>query len=64
MTGTSESAAFTSEGERAVAALWAMQERLEDGLRADFTPAEREQLRDMLRRLQNNAAGLARPADR
>jgi RNA methyltransferase, TrmH family len=64
MTSTSESAAITSKGERAVAALWAIQERLEDELYADFSPAEREQLRDMLRRLQKNAARLARSADR
>ncbi|MFG2528690.1 TrmH family RNA methyltransferase [Streptomyces sp. NPDC048516] len=57
-------ASIMGEGERAIAALWAVQERVEDGLYAGFTPAERDQLRELLHRVQNNAARLASsPAD-
>ncbi|MGV9678529.1 TrmH family RNA methyltransferase [Nocardia sp. NPDC003482] len=54
---------ITAEGERALAALWAIQERVEDGLYAGFTVAEREQLRDLLHRVQHNAIQVARSVD-
>ncbi|MFG2832251.1 TrmH family RNA methyltransferase [Streptomyces sp. NPDC048434] len=50
---------ITREGEQAIAALWAVQERVEDGLYDGFTPAERDQLRELLHRVQNNAVRLA-----
>lgn len=61
---TSDSVTITSEGERAIAALWAIQERVEDGLYEGFTQAEREQLQNLLGRVQSNALRLtAHPAD-
>jgi TrmH family RNA methyltransferase len=57
-----DSVTITSEGERAIAALWMIQERVEDGLYAGFTPAERDQLQDLLRRVQDNALRLTRSA--
>jgi TrmH family RNA methyltransferase len=56
-----DDAAITRDGEQAVAAMWAVQERVEDELYAGFTPAERDQLRDLLSRVQGNAVRLARP---
>jgi len=38
-----DDAAITRDGERAVAALWAVQERVEEDLYSGFTPAERDQ---------------------
>ncbi|MEV5540403.1 hypothetical protein AB0L13_26510 [Saccharopolyspora shandongensis] len=64
MTGEGDSVAITRDGEQAIAALWAVQERVEEGLYAGFSPAERDQLRELLRRVQNNAAQLADSADR
>jgi hypothetical protein len=57
-----DSVAITREGEHAIAALWAVQERVEDDLYEGFTDAERHQLRDLLRRIQGNAARLVRSA--
>lgn len=51
-----DDAAITREGEQAVAAMWAVQERVDDELYAGFTQAERDQLRDLLSRVQDNAA--------
>ncbi|MFJ9853764.1 TrmH family RNA methyltransferase [Streptomyces sp. NPDC101150] len=51
--------AITGEGERVIAALWTVQERVEDALYEGFSPAERDQLGELLRRVQNNAARLA-----
>ncbi len=62
VTANADSVTITSEGERAVAALWTIQERVEDGLYAGFTQAERDQLRELLRRIQDNAAHLVRAA--
>jgi TrmH family RNA methyltransferase len=56
-----DGAAITREGEQAVAAMWAVQERVEDELYAGFTQADRDQLRHLLSRVQDNAARLARP---
>ncbi len=58
------SAAITRDGEQAIAALWAGQERVEEGLLDGFTPAERDQLRELRHRIQNNALRLAAPTDR
>ncbi|HSZ40908.1 MAG TPA: TrmH family RNA methyltransferase [Trebonia sp.] len=57
-----DSVTITGEGERAIAALWTIQERVEDGLYAGFTQAERDQLQDLLRRVQDNALRLTRSA--
>ncbi|MEV5544467.1 TrmH family RNA methyltransferase, partial [Saccharopolyspora shandongensis] len=58
-----DNVAITSDGEQAIAGLWAVQERVEEGLYAGFSPAERDQLRELLRRVQNNAAQLTSSAD-
>ena len=58
-----QSVAITTEGERVIAALWAVQERVEETLYAGFSVAERDQLRDMLRRIQDNAAQLIGPIE-
>ncbi len=49
---------ITTEGERVIAALWAVQERVEEALYAGFSVAERDQLHDMLRRVQDNAVAV------
>jgi TrmH family RNA methyltransferase len=43
------------EGERAVASLWAIQERVEDTLLRGFSREERTQLHDLLRRVRRHA---------
>lgn len=53
-----------ARGERAIAALWTIQERVEDGLYEGFTQAERERLPNLLRRVQSNALRLTRSPDR
>jgi RNA methyltransferase, TrmH family len=58
VTATRDEAAITGAGEQAIAALWAVQERVEDNLYAGFTPTERDQLRDLLHRIQDNAIRL------
>ncbi|HEY3956115.1 MAG TPA: TrmH family RNA methyltransferase [Streptosporangiaceae bacterium] len=55
-TDTQDIATISRDGEQAVAALWAVQERAEEVLYAGFTPAERDQLLGLLRRVQQNAA--------
>jgi RNA methyltransferase, TrmH family len=58
----SGSVTITGEGERAVAALWSIQERVEERLYDGFSPAERDQLHQLLRRVQGNAASVVREA--
>ncbi|MYT31396.1 MULTISPECIES: TrmH family RNA methyltransferase [unclassified Streptomyces] len=54
---------LTTEGKQAIAALWAVQERVEDALYAGFSAAERDQLQGLLRRVQDNALRLAQTPD-
>lgn len=58
VTATQDEATITGAGEQAIAALWAVQERVEDNLYAGFTPTERDQLRELLHRIQDNAIRL------
>ncbi|WP_225729971.1 MULTISPECIES: TrmH family RNA methyltransferase [unclassified Nocardia] len=58
LTADQRSVTITTEGERAVAALWTIQERAEEAIYRGFTAAERDQLADMLRRIQHNAGHL------
>lgn len=58
LTLTGQAATVTAQGEAAIAALWAVQERTEQDLYDGFTATERDQLRDLLRRVQHNAAAL------
>ncbi|MBP2329623.1 TrmH family RNA methyltransferase [Kibdelosporangium banguiense] len=48
-------AMITAHGEQAIAALWTVQERVEEELYAGFSEQERHQLRSLLRRIQDNA---------
>lgn len=64
VTDHQDNIAITHDGEQAIAALWTIQERVEDGLYAGFTPTERDQLQDLLHRIQNNAVHLASSTDR
>lgn len=54
---------ITAEGERVIAALWTVQERVEETLYTGFSMAERDQLHDMLRRIHNNATQLIDPGN-
>ncbi|MGD3108802.1 TrmH family RNA methyltransferase [Streptomyces sp. YGL11-2] len=56
--------AITGEGRQAVASLWAVQERVEEVLYDGFTTTEREQLRSLLGRVQDNAVRLVRTGGR
>ncbi|MGH9061752.1 MAG: TrmH family RNA methyltransferase, partial [Acidimicrobiales bacterium] len=58
LTGDDEVVTITRDGEQAVAALWTVQERVEDQLCAGFTTAERDQLHALLGRVQQNAIRL------
>ncbi|MFD5734279.1 TrmH family RNA methyltransferase [Streptomyces sioyaensis] len=60
LTDQEDNVMITRDGEQAVAALWAVQERVEEGLYAGFSATERAQLADLLHRVQNNAAHLAK----
>ncbi len=60
LTADAESATITSHGERAVAAVWTIQERVDDDLCEGFSHAERAQLQDLLIRVQDNGLRLAR----
>ncbi|QHC23142.1 TrmH family RNA methyltransferase [Streptomyces sp. GS7] len=55
---------ITGEGRQAVASLWAVQERVEEALYDGFTTTEREQLRSLLGRVQDNAVRLVRTGGR
>lgn len=57
-TARTETVIITGEGERAIAALWTIQERVDDGPYLGFSPDERARLEDLLTRLQNNAVRL------
>jgi TrmH family RNA methyltransferase len=59
ITTSQDVVAITAEGEQAVAALWAVQERVEEDLYTGFTSAEREQLQALLHRIQSNVLRLA-----
>jgi RNA methyltransferase, TrmH family len=59
VTTSQDQVSITREGEQAVAALWVVQERVDEDLYRGFTPAERDQLGNLLRRIQANAARLA-----
>ena len=61
VTEDAQSVAVTTE--RVIAALWAVQERVEETPYVGFSVAERDQLRDMLRRIQDNAAQLIGPIE-
>ena len=63
VTEDAQSVAITPEGERVIAALWAVQERLEEMLYPGFSVAERDQLRDIPRRIQDNATQLIGPIE-
>jgi DNA-binding MarR family transcriptional regulator len=63
VTEDAQSVAITTEGERVIAALWAVQERVEETPYAGFSVAQRDQLRDMLRRIQDNATQLIGPIE-
>jgi hypothetical protein len=58
-----QSVAITTEDERVIAALWAVQKRVEETLYAGFSVADCDQLRDMLRRIQDNATQLIGPIE-
>lgn len=53
-------AVITAHGEQAIAALWAVQERVEEELFAGFSDQERHLVRSLLHRIQDNAAQLLR----
>ncbi len=50
--------AITTAGEQALAVLWPLQQQVEEQLLDGLTSAERDTLRDLLGRIQNNAARL------
>ncbi|GAA0590803.1 hypothetical protein GCM10010174_02300 [Kutzneria viridogrisea] len=50
-----EQAVITGHGEQAIAALWAVQERVEEDLLAGFSAQEKDMLHALLRRVQDNA---------
>jgi TrmH family RNA methyltransferase len=54
-----EQAAITGHGEQAIAALWAVQERVEEDLLAGFSAEEKDLLHALLRRVQDNAQRIA-----
>jgi TrmH family RNA methyltransferase len=56
---TSEVTKMTSAGEQALAALWAVQDRITADLQADLSEAEQAQLKDLLRRIQANAVKIS-----
>ncbi|WP_328603541.1 hypothetical protein OG943_26055 [Amycolatopsis sp. NBC_00345] len=58
LTGDGDAVTITRDGEQAVAALWTVQERVEEDLYAGFTPAERDQLHELLGRVRQNAIRL------
>ncbi|MFC9769733.1 TrmH family RNA methyltransferase, partial [Rhodococcus jostii] len=52
---TDDHAVITAHGEQAIAALWAVHERVEEDLYAGFSEQDRHQLRSLLHRIQDNA---------
>jgi tRNA C32,U32 (ribose-2'-O)-methylase TrmJ len=56
-------AVITAHGEQAIAALWAVQERVEEELYAGFSDQDRRQLRSRLRRVHDNAIRVAGTAE-
>ena len=54
-----EQARMTAYGEQAIAALWAVLERVQDELLAGFSNQEKDTLFALLRRIQRNAEQLA-----
>jgi RNA methyltransferase, TrmH family len=48
-------ATITAHGEQVIAALWTVQERVEEELYAGFSEQDQHQLRSLLRRIQDNA---------
>lgn len=54
-----DAASVTAHGEQAIAALWTVQERVEEELLAGFSEQDRQQLRDLLRRVQDNATRIS-----
>jgi RNA methyltransferase, TrmH family len=59
LTVDAEQATISSNGEQAIAALWAVQERVEDDLLTGFSTEEKDQLHALLRRVQDNAQRIA-----
>jgi TrmH family RNA methyltransferase len=57
-------AVITPHGEQAIAALWAVQERVEEELYAGFSEQDRRQLRSLLRRIHDNAIRIGDTAGR
>ncbi|MGV4924091.1 hypothetical protein K2224_27215 [Streptomyces sp. BHT-5-2] len=55
---SADAVSITAVGEQALAAMWSSQERVEEELLAGMSSGERDQLRDMLRRVQANASRL------
>lgn len=59
LTVEAEQATITGHGEQAIAALWAVLERVEEDLLAGFSAQEKDLLFALLRRVQNNAQQIA-----
>lgn len=59
LTIDADHAAITAHGEQAIAALWPVQERVEEELYAGFSDQERRELQSMLSRIQDSAIRVA-----